>query len=214
MSAPADTAGRIGPNAITRVAEALPLRIGPEGTHAVFAAAGLLHHLHSPPQTMVDELEVQRLHASLRAHLGEDAAAAVSRDAGTRTANYLLAHRIPRAVQALLRLLPAALAARVLLAAIGRNAWTFAGSGRFRVEPGQPTRLWIHDNPLCRGLQRATPACDYYAATFEHLFRVLVHRRASVREVSCEARGDPGCCFELRWSSAGPPCQSIDSLGS
>ena len=37
------------------------------------------------------------------------------------------------------------------------------------------------------------------AATFEHLFRQLVHRDTRCTELSCEARGDDACRFELRW---------------
>jgi divinyl protochlorophyllide a 8-vinyl-reductase len=102
----------------------------------------------------------------------------------------------------LLRRLPAALAARVLLAAIRRNAWTFVGSGRFNADAGGlrgPVLLTVQDNPLCRGLRLAVPACDFYAATFGELFAALVHPDAVVREVACEAMGDPACRFEIRW---------------
>jgi divinyl protochlorophyllide a 8-vinyl-reductase len=123
----------------------------------------------------------------------------VSHAAGVATADYLLAHRIPKPVQLLLKLLPAPLACRLLLAAISRHAWTFAGSGRFDARPGRPTLLTIRDNALCRGQHSDHPVCDYYAATFEQLFRVLVHRQARVTELSCEARGDDACSFEIRW---------------
>jgi divinyl protochlorophyllide a 8-vinyl-reductase len=198
----AELSHRIGPNAITRVAEALRARGGEAATTMIFARAGLLRYLADPPQAMVDESEVMRLHLELRHGIGRDEARRVALDAGRRTGNYLLAHRIPRAVQWLLRALPAALAARVLLSAIGRHAWTFAGSGEFSARVGQPVVLTLHDNPLCRGLALDEPACDYYAATFERLFRVLVHPAARVEEVGCESMGDPACVFEIRWSAA------------
>jgi len=47
---------RIGPNAITRVAEALNARFG--SAVDVFADAGLAHYLAAPPEQMVDEREV------------------------------------------------------------------------------------------------------------------------------------------------------------
>jgi divinyl protochlorophyllide a 8-vinyl-reductase len=198
--------GRIGPNAITRVAEVLPLRMGGDVTAQVFEAAGLARYLREPPQTMVDETEVRRLHGVLRETLGDAEARAVARAAGTRTADYLLVHRIPRPVQRLLKALPARLAARLLLLAITRHAWTFAGSGRFDASsplwPGRPVVLTIRGNPLCLGLATAAPACDYYAATFERLFRVLVQARSQVREVACEACGDAECRFEIRWRQA------------
>jgi divinyl protochlorophyllide a 8-vinyl-reductase len=194
-----NAAGRIGPNAITRVAEVLPALAGAGAAERVFARAGLLGHLRQPPQAMVDETEVARLHAALRSALGDATSRAVARAAGVRTGDYLLAHRIPRPVQWLLKGLPAALAARVLLAAITRHAWTFAGSGCFEARPGRPVRLTIRGNPMCRGLVAEAPACDFYAATFERLFRVLVHPATQVTETACEACGDDACRFELRW---------------
>ncbi len=192
-------AARIGPNAITRVAEALIVGGGPGLARQVFERAGLAAYLRDPPGQMVDEAEVTRLHCELRGLLGAPAAAAVARDAGLRTAAYLLAHRIPRPVQAVLRRLPAPLAARLLLRAIRRHAWTFAGSGRFEARTGMPVVLTLRDNPLCRGQRADVPVCDFYAATFEGLFRALVHPDTRVDEVACEARGDAECRFELRW---------------
>ena len=199
MSVSAGTAGRIGPNAIIRVAEVLPALLGTAGTQALFEAAGLAAYLRTPPQDMVDETEVARLHAVLRQQLGGAVAGQVAWQAGQRTADYLLAHRIPKPVQALLKILPAPLAARVLLSAITRNAWTFAGSGEFSARAGRPCVLTIRDNPLCRGVATDSPACDFYSATFERLFQVLVHPQARAVETACEARGDPFCRFELRW---------------
>lgn len=192
-------AGRIGPNAIIRVAESLPARIGAAATQAVFEAAGLAHYLREPPGSMVDEAEVRRLHEALRRELGWPLARDVAREAGVRTARYLLAHRIPRLVQRILKLLPAPLAARVLLAAIGRHAWTFAGSGAFSARAGRPVVLTIRGNPMCVGLRADAPACDFYAATFEGLFAALVHPRARVVETACTAQGAPACVFEVRW---------------
>jgi divinyl protochlorophyllide a 8-vinyl-reductase len=195
----AGVAGRIGPNAIIRVAEVLRERLGGDATARLFGLAGLAAYVDHLPEAMVDETEVTHLHAVLRESLGDATAAQVAREAGTRTGNYLLAHRIPKPVQALLKLLPAPLAARVLLGAITRHAWTFAGSGAFSAVPGRPVRLTIRDNPMCRGLRSDVPACDFYAATFERLFRALVHPQARVVETACEACGDDACRFEVRW---------------
>jgi divinyl protochlorophyllide a 8-vinyl-reductase len=192
-------AGRIGPNAITRVAEVLPVLLGASGTRRLFDSAGLGDYLRQPPEHMVDEAEVARLHQVLRAELGPALAGEVARSAGLRTADYLLARRIPQPVQWLLKRLPPLWAARVLLQAIGRHAWTFAGSGVFRAQAGRPCVLTIADNPLCRGVHSPVPACDFYSAVFERLFQVLVHPGVRVVETACEARGDPVCRFELRW---------------
>jgi len=192
-------ADRIGPNAITRLAEVLPGIAGADRAEQVFASAGLLAYWRTPPQAMVDEAEVARLHAAIRALLGDAPARTAARAAGARTADYLLAHRVPLAAQAVLKRLPAALSTWLLLRAIGSHAWTFAGSGVFRAQAGRPVRFSITGNPLCRGIVSDAPACDYYAATFERLFRVLVHPAAQVVEMACEACGDDACRFELRW---------------
>jgi divinyl protochlorophyllide a 8-vinyl-reductase len=190
-----DEAGaRIGPNAVTRLAEALGA-----AAPAVFAAAGLAHRLATPPGSMVPEAEVTALHRALRVGFAPETADRIAREAGRRTALYLLAHRIPRPLQALLRRLPAGLAARVLLRAIGRHAWTFAGSGTFRVLPGTPPRFAIEHGPIARAGAAAHPVCGYYAATFETLCAALVSRRARVEEIACEAMGAPACVFALRW---------------
>lgn len=191
--------GRIGPNAITRVAEVLRARRGEAAAAALFGRAGLLPYLTQPPEAMVDETEVMRLHQVLRDSLGHAAACEVARESGTRTADYLLAHRIPHLAQAVLKRLPAPLAARMLLSAIRGHAWTFAGSGTFQAQAGHPVVLSITHNPMCRGVRLDQPGCDFYAATFERLFRVLVHPAARAIETHCEACGDPSCRFELRW---------------
>jgi len=202
MSTAAGHAGRIGPNAIIRVAEVLPLRVGSSATRELFERAGLLRYLQQPPQQMVEEAEVRQLHRTLREALDPAQAREVAAAAGRATADYLLAYRIPSPLQRVLRLLPAGLSARVLLAAVARNAWTFVGSGVFTARVGRPVVLTIRQNPLCQDLQADTPACDYYAGTFERLFQQLVHRRSRVREVACEACGDAECRFEIGWAAA------------
>jgi divinyl protochlorophyllide a 8-vinyl-reductase len=160
----------------------------------------MLPHLQHPPAAMVDEGEVIRLHLALRDALGDATAEALGQEAGRRTADYLLAHRIPRPVQWLLRALPARLAAALLLRAIRRHAWTFAGSGRFSATAaGSRVVLSLANNPLCRGLTLDEPGCRYYAGTFERLFQVLVHRQARVVETCCEACGASHCRFEVDW---------------
>jgi divinyl protochlorophyllide a 8-vinyl-reductase len=193
-------AARIGPNAVTRMAEALRALHGEAVAGRVFAAAALGDMLRDPPQEMIDERDVARLHRSAHAALGAVAAAAVARDAGARTGAYLLAHRIPRPVQWLLRRLPAPLAARLLVAAIARHAWTFAGSGEFGVAWRRGgVRLAIARCPLCREIAAGDPACDFYCATFERLFGELVRAGSSVTETSCQACGAGACVFEVRW---------------
>lgn len=198
-----DATSRIGPNAIIRVADALRTT-RPHDAEPVFAAAGLGHYLASPPEQMVDEWDVIALQQALRRTLGIDAARAVSFDAGLRTGDYLLAHRIPRPAQRVLRLLPPGPASRMLLKAVGRHAWTFSGSGAFSFVPRsllhrRPVQVRIAGCPICRGSHAEEPVCDFYTGAFERLFRTLVSRRTQVQEVQCQAQGADACVFEMRW---------------
>lgn len=189
---------RIGPNAILRVAESLTAAGDLDDRARVFASAGIAHYLAQPPQQMVEEGEVAALHRALRDLLGVDRARGIGRDAGLRTGDYLLGNRIPPFAQTILKSLPAGLAQRLLLKAIARNAWTFAGSAVFSVQPGRPTRLILDGSRVCGGAGADQPLCDFYAATFERLFRVLVDPATRVVEVQCQGKGDPLCVFEVR----------------
>ena len=158
----------VGPNAVTRLAEALSALHDDEVAEAVFARAGVVALLRDPPAAMVDEVLVAALYDALFALLPIAHATAVATDAGARTASYLLVTRIPAPARALLRALPAPLAARGLLAAVARNAWTFAGSGCCRVRAGQPLAIIVEANPI------AMPGCPWHAAVFGGLFQALV----------------------------------------
>ncbi|MEO0679272.1 MAG: bacteriochlorophyll 4-vinyl reductase, partial [Pseudomonadota bacterium] len=118
-------------------------------------------------------------------------------EAGRRTADYILAHRIPPRAQALLRAAPARLAAPLLARAIARHAWTFAGSGRFEAQGAW--RLVVHDNPMVRGERAAAPLCRWHAAVFERLYRALAADDCRCRELRCGAQpGETACVFEIR----------------
>ena len=192
-------AGRIGPNAVIRLAEALDALESKAVTRRLFIAADLESYVHALPEAMVPEDEVTVLHHRLRHDLGAGRAASVSWVAGQRTADYLLANRIPKPVQRLLGLLPARLAAFILLKAIGAHAWTFAGTSRFSWTMGRPVTLSFANCPLCRGDRSATPCCSYYSATFERLFRELINADATVREYTCIAAGGTACRFEVKY---------------
>ncbi|MFO1394591.1 MAG: bacteriochlorophyll 4-vinyl reductase [Steroidobacteraceae bacterium] len=203
--------GMIGPNAVTRLAEALAAERGPDEVRALFAAAGHEPLLDAPPTTMVDERTVAALHAALRSRHGPGVASRVSWRAGELTGDYLLAHRIPAAARWALPRMPAPLAARALVRAMSRHAWTFAGSGRLVVEwrdpgvrdefggAGPRLEFSIEDCALCRGARAEGVACEYYAATFERLFRRLVARATRVREATCIAAGGDACRFPVWW---------------
>lgn len=189
-----ETPARIGPNAVTQLAAALGARAAP-----VFAAAGRSAWLECPPEAMLEEAPVARLHQALRAALPADEAALLLAEAGRRTADYLLAHRIPRPAQRVLRALPPRPAAWLLLRAIRAHAWTFAGSGRFAARAGNPTVVTLHANPFCAREHALHPVCAWHAAVFQRLFHALVSPGACAVETRCCAQGDASCRFELRW---------------
>jgi divinyl protochlorophyllide a 8-vinyl-reductase len=182
MSAATQASGpaRIGPNAITRVAQALTESVGPDGARDVFTRASLAPYLSAPPEAMVPEDEVARLHAALAETPGLHGPA-IARRAGTLTADYLLAHRLPKPVQALLRALPARWAAHALIMAIRRNAWTFCGSASFVGAGGRPTRVTIAGG-LLAGAGAAEVSAAFHAAVFERLFQALVTPQARANE--------------------------------
>ena len=192
-------ASRIGPNAVIRLAEALDAVESKSVTLRLFNAAGYGAHAVAAPGEMVPEAEVTALHLELRNALGLKRTASVSWLAGLRTADYLLANRIPKPVQAMLKLLPRRLAAFILLKAIGAHAWTFAGTSRFSWSLGRGVSLRFENCPLCRGDHAEAPCCQYYAATFERLFRQLIAADAEVQETQCSAMGADACCFDIRF---------------
>ncbi len=202
MNPAVSAAARIGPNAITQCMAALSADIGPLASEALMAHAGLQTHVSRPPQDMVDERDVIALHRAMRQELGIERARTLSREAGLRTGDYLLSHRIPGLAQRALKLMPAKLAGQALLAAVTRHAWTFCGSGEFKVEPApgpSALRVSIRDCVICRAERTDQPLCDYYAATFERLFSVIVHPQVRVIETRCMALGDARCVFDIRW---------------
>lgn len=188
---------RIGPNAIIQVFAATRERMG-----AAFAEALLRDATPYRPDTlpteMVDEAEPRALIRALVDRAGPFLATSVLREAGHRTGDYLLAHRIPRVAQWVMRVAPTRVALRILLTAMQRNAWTFAGSGRFVVPAGAGAPALVFEScPMCRGMHEARPMCDFYGGTFERLIRTLVSRHATVIEVECMAQGASRCRFEV-----------------
>jgi divinyl protochlorophyllide a 8-vinyl-reductase len=196
----AHQADRIGPNAVTRLGAAITATEGAQATARVFRACNLETYLVAPPVEMVDARAVADLHRELHKAFGDARARLIGRAAGRETAEYLLRHRIPRVAQFVLRHLASRHAsARLLVAAISKNAWTFAGSGEFRACGRRPLVFSIRGCPLCRSAASTSPYCDFYAGTFERLFRLLVDAHASVDEIACQATGHTACQFSIEW---------------
>ncbi len=181
----------IGPNAVIQTAAALTALRGAETAARIFEAAGLSHYLCAAPAAMLPQREVAALNASLARALPPDRAAAVAAEAGRRTADYLLANRIPALAQKVLRLCPRWLAARLLLRAIAANAWTFAGGAEVRgVMAGGAAVVEIAGG--------ATDACGcvWRQAVFRRLFQALVSPQAEARAAGCRLGAGP-CRYEI-----------------
>lgn len=189
---------RIGPNAIIQTAGVLRDRVGAEraGT-LLLRATG--YDLHALPTDMVDEREPLALVQAVVQEFGPSHSAAIMREAGQRTAEYLLGNRIPKAAQWVMRMAPRPVGLAILLKAMTANAWTFAGSGRFDYhQTGTGTELTFGSCAMCRGMLSSVPMCDFYAGTFEHLMQVLVCETVHVVEVECIAHGGRCCRFALQ----------------
>ena len=161
---------RIGPNAILQLVPVLDRLEGRAARDLLLGAAGVA----VPPDDagMWPESACRAAHRAVWLGCG-DRAPAILTAAGQGTADYILANRIPGPAKALIRALPAPLGARLLTSAIARHAWTFTGSGRFRVAARAPLTFEIEDNPLAFG-------GHWHAAVFARLFRALVWPQARV----------------------------------
>ena len=190
-AAPGETL--IGPNAVTQLGAALASARGMTALTRVFGAAGLSHYVGAAPQAMIPEREAVAALRALRIELPADAEA-IAVNAGLRTGAYLLAHRIPKAAQIILKALPARLAASLFLRAIAAHAWTFSGSGRFSARmSARGCVLEIAANPL------AANPCARHRGVFTRLFTALIEPQAQVDEIACTGAGEPACVFEVRW---------------
>jgi len=190
-------AHRIGPNAIVQLAHALSAQHG-QAVAATMLGGSTSYTLATLPQAMVSETEVQAFVQHCMRELGHMPTLAALHEAGERTADYLMTHRIPRVAQLAMRMAPRSLALRMLLRAMTAHAWTFAGSGQFAAAPNaHGATLHFAHCAMCRGLHAHAPVCAFYAGTFERLMRQLVHAGARVQETTCSAQGDGACTFEV-----------------
>jgi divinyl protochlorophyllide a 8-vinyl-reductase len=187
--------GRIGPNAVLQLLPVVEERLGAARVGPLLAAAGL----GGPPDgtAMIPQGEAVRLHRAVRAAEPVSWPGLLA-EAGARTADYILANRIPAPARTVLRLLPAGPAAHLLSGAIARHAWTFAGTGRFRAVDAWTFE--IAGNPFVGEETSAHPLCVWHAAVFEGLYCSLVSERCRCREVRCGAQQGAGgvCRFAIR----------------
>ncbi len=169
--------------------------MGPGWAIHLSARAGLPDPL---PRDMVEEHFFARLVKVLFEELETEDAEGILAASGVGTGRYVLRHRIPGFVRLGLRLLPARLSLRVLLSAIRRHAWTFAGSSDFtaRMTP-DGAEFTLAPSLVCVTAQAGRPMGDYYARAVETLVRALVSSKARVTEEACTATGAERCRFRI-----------------
>jgi divinyl protochlorophyllide a 8-vinyl-reductase len=176
----------IGPNAVLKAVEVMEERLGASETAAILADAQITR-LPSG-EHMIPEIEALRLHRWLALH-DPMGAFVIAEEAGARTADYIIANRIPRAVCWLLRHLPAWAAAPLLMAAIRKHAWTFVGAGAFAAEGS-----WAFTIDRSRAGDAVPPPDSlflWYAAVFTRLYRQLVAPGSTCRMREAEAEHIP-----------------------
>lgn len=159
----------IGPNAVLQAVAVMEDRLGQAETRAILADARIA--ALPSGEHMIPEIEALRLHRWLALHdpLGSYVIAA---EAGARTADYIIANRIPQPAVWLLRRLPAMLAAPLLMAAIGKHAWTFIGAGAFAAQGAWSFTI---DRTAANGpVLRPHSLFYWYAAVFTQLYQQLV----------------------------------------
>lgn len=159
----------IGPNAILQLAHAMEERIGTARALKVMRKAGM--SALPSGEGMIPEEEAIAIHHAL-AFCEPELAQDLVRDSGARTAEYIIANRIPGAAVWLLKHLPAPLSARLLMMAISKHAWTFTGSGQF--EPDGPWRFAINRSATHEWGEPPASLFAWYAAVFQRLFQRLI----------------------------------------
>jgi divinyl protochlorophyllide a 8-vinyl-reductase len=176
----------IGPNAVLQTVAVMEERLGRAETGAILLDA----QIHALPDgaRMIPEVQALRLHRWLAMHepMG---CFVIAEEAGARTADYIIANRIPKPAAWLLRHLPAMFAAPLLMAAIRKHAWTFVGAGRFT-----PQGAWGFTIDRSGAEDPMMPPDSlflWYAAVFTRLYRQLVADNCVCRmadpDTACDA---------------------------
>ncbi len=188
----AGVSGRIGPNAIIQMGEALAARHEDQRARRIFGRAGLLPYLDQPPVAMVHQGEVARLFAAVADEPDTAAARDLFADAGRRTGP--LHPRQPH---------PGNSAPHSpQIAAQTGNEDSPAGDqppcmDLRRNRPGQLLREFTRQHHHCREPIATPLGCVWHAAVFETIFGALIRGHVQVRETCCHAGADHCCSFEI-----------------
>lgn len=166
---------KIGPNSIIQTIAALEANFGKAEAEAILKRANQAVWIGNLPNGMTDESKFHNLVRALASELGDNRTAEVLQESGRRTAAYLLRVRIPGFFQKILRLLPPSPAFTLLLFAIGKNAWTFVGSGRFSYRTGKNPEISVKVTCPSRSV-----VGNFYLGTFEALLEELVNPKTTI----------------------------------
>ncbi len=162
----------VGPNAILQTAEAIGERHGQAMRADILRAAGLPPH-GADAEGLVDAALVRRLNRAIGERLSPEAAHELMRRAGELTGDYILANRIPGQAMNVLKRLPAPVSVNLLLKAIGRHSWTFAGNAPVTIRHGwRRAGVEIARNPIAYG------PCVWHESVFTRLLAPLAGRPA------------------------------------
>ncbi|NMW20307.1 MAG: bacteriochlorophyll 4-vinyl reductase [Chlorobiaceae bacterium] len=171
-----NTPSKIGPNSIIQTVAALDAKYGKTKAEAILKKIGQGHFIGNLPKEMIEESKFHAMVISLQKEIGDTATAGILKDSGERTARYLLKVRIPGIFQKLVKLLPSRLAFKLFLFAISKNAWTFAGSGKFSYTMSRPPEITVivtyPTHPVVG---------NFYLGTFTALLQELVNPKTKIK---------------------------------
>lgn len=183
----------IGPNAVLQAVAVMEERLGPAETATILADAQI-ERLPSGTH-MIPEVQALRLHRWLALH-DPMGALIIAEESGARTADYIIANRIPKPAVWLLKRLPAALAAPLLMAAIRKHAWTFIGAGKFA--PDGAWRFTIDRTAADDSIPPPESLFLWYAAVFTRLYRALVAQDCTCLMIEPEQDFPPRRAYAIR----------------
>ncbi len=191
---PPHAPARIGSNSVLLLVPLLDEALGTGPREMLLSEAGM--DQLPDDEGMMPEGPAAALHQAVRAHY-PDSAPELTRRAGMHTADFIITRRMPFIVMQLLQSSPPWLAAPLLAKTIEKHAWTFAGSGKFKVVSKSPLIFELHDNPVVRGEHSDKNLCHWHSAVFQQLFTSLVDPSARCVETACCANGSDCCRFEI-----------------
>ncbi len=159
--------------------------------HKVIAEAGLPYLKTDQNRPSFSPTAILSLFQILERVLPKALASRVVILSARKAAEDLLKEHIPGIAQKMLYTLPDHVSAPLLLDALKRIAWTFAGSGSVRVMAGPPMYLVIDKNPA------VIWGCLWQRALIETVFRNLISARARVEHLRCCKTGQSSCIYVI-----------------